>query len=299
MKTALTIIVLLFFTMPIFAQRENLDKMLDEFLFGTSANDSIIESLNIDDIDLNELTSLYNYKYIYVRSEFENKTFFSGQDLGINQYNITGQIYYQSSKGLNIGIAGIRYSQFDPKYNSTIISAGYNNRFADIKGLNIRALYSRYLFAKTDSAKNSFNSSIDLGSTYQWKVLGTSADFTLLLGNKNSNQFNWDIFADLPILRFGLTNKLSFEPELSFYFGNETVVVNKYVTVGRFTEDVSSKKKSFGLMNTILRIPVSITLKNIDLSAGYNFNFPNIPGGSTKSGNKSFLNISLGYIFGI
>lgn len=241
---------------------------------------------------------MYKYRFIYLRTEFENKTFFSGQDLGVNQYNLTGQVYYQGSRGLNIGIAGMRYNQFEPKYNTTIITAGYNNRVAEIKGLNIRALYSRYFFAK-DSVRNSFNSSVDLGLTYQWKAIGTSADITELIGNKTSTQINWDLFADFPLKRFGLTNKLSFQPEVALYFGNETVVVSRYITLTWYTGEITSRKKTYGLMNTMVRLPLSLTFKNFDVSAGYNFNFPRIPGSANKIASTSFFNLSLGYIFGI
>jgi hypothetical protein len=301
MRTTLTILTMLIFSIPALSQEKSLDKILDEFLFGAESNDSILDALTVNDMDLNELiNSIYNYKFIYVRSEFENKTFFSGQDLGIKQYNITGQVYYQGSKGLNIGVGGIMYSQFDPRYNTTIVTAGYNNRIRKVKGLNIRALYSRYIFAKVDSVEeNAFNSSADLGFTYQWKVIGSSIDISALMGNETSAQFNWDIFADVPVIKFGLYNKLKFEPQISFYFGNETVVVNKYINLPRFSGEVATQKKNFGLMNTMLRIPISFTTRSIDISAGYNFNFPRIPGSNVKQVNTSFFNLSVGYIFGI
>jgi hypothetical protein len=301
MRTTLIILTIFLFSIPARSQEKSLDRMLDEVLFGKDLNDSLLESMTMDDIDLNEiLNSTYNYRFIYVRSEFENKTYFSGQDLGISQYNITGQVYYQGSKGLNLGIAGIMYNQFDPKYNTTILTAGYNNRVKGIKGLNLRALYSRYFFAKVDSVKNNeFNSSLDLGVTYQWKALGSSIDFSVLLGNSRSTQINWDLFADIPLIRFGLFNKLSFEPQISFFLGNETIVVNHYINFSVFSGEIAVKKKNFGLMNTMLRVPLSLTFKNLDISAGYNFNFPRIPGGTVKPGNTSFFNLSLGYIFGI
>jgi hypothetical protein len=301
MRTTLIILAIFLFTIPAHSQEKSLDRMLDEFLFGKDTNDSLLESMVVNDIDINDLlNNTYNYKFIYVRSEFENKTYFSGKDLGVSQYNISGQAYFQGSKGFNLGIAGIRYNQFDPKYNTTILTGGYNNRVKGVKGLNIRALYSRYFFAKVDSVKTrTFNGSMDLGSTYQWKIIGSSVDFSFLLGKARSSQINWDIFADIPIIKFGLFNKLSFEPQISFFLGNETVVVNHYVNLTVFTGDITTKKKYFGLMNTMVRIPISLTLKNLDMSAGYNFNFPQIPGSNVKPGNTSFFNLSLGYIFGI
>jgi len=300
MKTTLIIFVLFVFSLPAFSQEESLDKMLDEFLFGKNSQDSLLESVDISELDLEDiLDAMYNFRYIYIRSEFENKTFFSGQDFGINQYNVASQAFYQGSKGLNIGIAGIMYSKFEPQYSTTVLTAGYNNRVSGAKGFSIRALYSRYFFAKVDSIEsNAFNSSANIGMTYQWNGIGSSADFALLLGSESSAQVNWDIFADINVIKFGLYNKLSIEPEVSFYFGNETVLINQYITRPWFTGEIYKEREKFGLMNTMLRIPVSLSLGNIDISAGYNFNFPRIPGSNNNSVNTSFFNISAGYMFG-
>jgi hypothetical protein len=301
MRKTITILTILFFSIPAFSQEEKLDRILDEFLFGTTINDSLLESLTVNDLDLNDLiNTMYKYGFIYARTEFENKTFFSGQDIGIRQYNITGQVYYQGPKGLNIGIAGVMYSQFEPKYNTTILTAGYNNRIRGVKGLSVRGLYNRYFFAKVDSVKeNAFNSSVDLGLTYQYKILGSSVDVSALMGNENTIAVNWDIYGDIPLKKFGINNQISFEPQISFYFGTETVVVNTYVNLPRFSGEISTSRKSFGLMNTTFRIPISLNIRNLDISAGYNFNIPFIPGSSNQPDNTSFFNLSLGYIFGI
>jgi hypothetical protein len=300
MKVTSILLALFVFSLPAFSQEENLNKMLDEFLFGKSFQDSLLESIEITDMDLKEiLNTLDNYKFIYVRSEFENKTFFSGQDIGVDQYNIAGQVCYQGSKGLNIGIAGIMYSEFEPQYNTTELTVGYNNHIFGAKGLSIRALYSRYFFAKVDSMlSNDFNSSANIGMTYQWKGFGSSADFALLLGKETSTQVNWDIFAYIPVMKFGLSNKLNIEPEVSFYFGNQTVIVNQLINLPWYKGEKFTEKKYFGLMNTMIRIPLSLYLGNMDISAGYNFNLTRMPGGDTNPDNTSFFNISVGYVFG-
>ena len=175
MKRNIFLIILLATALPGFSQQEDmLDEALDEFLFGKEYQDSLVESMILNDMDITDIISaLYDTRYIYVRSDFENRTFFSGQDLGIDQFNISGQVFYQGAKGLSVGIAGIMYSQFQPKYNTTIVTAGYNNRIKGVKGLNIRASYSRYFFAKIDSVEgNAFNSSANLGFAWQWKIIG-------------------------------------------------------------------------------------------------------------------------------
>ncbi len=290
---------MLLIALPALSQEETVNKFLDEFLFGQNSRDSIMEAVLLNEADISDLTNaITKFRFIYARSEFENKTFFSGQDLGIDQFNIANQIFYQGPKGLSLGLAGILYSGFNPKYNTTILSAGYNNRISALNKVSLRATFNHFFFAKVDSIEeNAFNNSINIGATYQLKNIGTSADFSMLLGNDPSFQLSWDLFTDFTIIKFGLFSKLKFGPEFSMYFGNETVVSSHYLILPRRTAEIYSESNPFGLRNSVLRMPVSYSYKNLDLRAGYNFNFPRIPGLDSKPGNTSFFNLSVGYMF--
>ncbi len=297
----LSIILLLavVFVKPVFSQEEKINELLDEFLYGSNPQDSILEAVLLNEADINEITSALSVsRFIYVRSEFENKTFFMGQDLGIDQYNISTQALYSGPKGLNIIVSGLYYSGFDPKYNTTIATVGYNNNFPGSSSFKIRGSISRYFFADIDSMEPSdFNTSFNLGATFQKKHIGTSADIALLTGNDASFQASWDLFTDFTLFRFGLFSKLRFTPELSMYFGNKIVITNQLVTLPRHTYEIYSEDNNFGLLNTLIRVPLSFTYRNFDIVAGYNFNFPRSPGTDTKPVNSSFFNISAGYIF--
>ena len=299
MKKTIFYILLTSFVSSALAQEEELDRMIDKFLFGKELSDSLLTASGIDDSDIAEFISLYSGRsYISVRSDFENKTYFTGQDLGIDQYNIAGQVYYMGSRGLLAGVSGIMYSKFDPKYNTTILTAGYYSRMGRSKSLSIKTLYSRYFFAKVDSIESdSFNNSAALGLTWSGRYGGASADIIMLFGNELSGQFNFTGWGTIPLVRFGLANRLTFDPEVSFLLGNETVVVNQYVSFPRFTGEIYSEQTTFGLRNTSLRLPLTLEIGSFDFSAGYNLNFPRIPGSTEKPGTTSFFNISVGYIF--
>jgi hypothetical protein len=299
MKKFGSIIIMMLFSAHLFAQEGAVNGLLDEFLFGRNNQDSLLEAVLLNEADINELlNAVTTNRFIYARSEFENKTYFSGQDLGIDQYNISNQVYYLGPKGLNIAVAGILYSGFKPKYNTTIASIGYNKSFSGLPQLRIRAIYNRFFFAKTDSiADSDFNSSFNLGVTYQNKYAGTSADISLLAGNDPSFQASWDIFADITILKLGLFSRLKFSPELSMYFGNKIVVSSQYIQLPRHSAEIITQDNTFGLMNTLIRLPVSLIYRNFDFRAGYNFNFPRSPGSDTRPSNTSFFNLSVGYIF--
>jgi hypothetical protein len=294
----ITILLSVVMTLPTMAQEGEVNSLLDEFLFGSSSRDSVLEAAVMNDADLNDLTNaLSGNRFIYAKSEFENKTFFMGQDLGIKQYNISNQLLYSGPKGLNIIVSGLLYSGFQPQYNTTIATIGYNNTLGKLKNLRLRASYSRFFFAKNDSIPESdFNSSFNLGATYQRKFIGTSADISILTGNQPSVQASWDVFTDFTLARFGLFSKLGFNPEASLYFGNEIVITSQYISTRKQTVEVTSENNTFGLLNTMIRVPLSFTYRNFDLIAGYNFNFPRSPGTDIKPANTSFFNISVGYI---
>lgn len=300
MKKIKIILLILSVTMafPAAAQEGEVNLLLDEFLYGKNSRDSVLEAAVLNEADLNELISaLSSNRFIYARSEFENRTYFMGQDLGIKQYNISTQLLYSGPKGLNIIVSGLLYSGFQPQYNTTIATIGYNNSPGKLKDLRVRASYSRFFFAQNDSIPESdFNNSFNIGATYLRKFIGTSIDISLLTGNRSSVQASWDVFTDFTIARFGLFSKLRFNPEASFYFGNEIVVTSQYISTRKQTIEMTSENNSFGLLNTMIRVPFSFTYRNFDLIAGYNFNFPRSPGTDIKPSNTSFFNISLGYI---
>jgi hypothetical protein len=289
MKKLITVIFLSTIALLAFSQEEELDHMIDKFLFGNKLSDSLFLASGIDDSDIAEFIKLYSGKsQISLRTDFENKTYFAGQDLGIDQFNISSQVYYMGSKGLIAGISGIMYSKFDPKYNTTIATLGYYSNILNSNALSVRTLYSRYFFAKVDSIETeSFNNSGSLGFSWTGAYAGASADAVMLFGNNLSGQVNTSVWGHIPVARFGLSNKLTIDPELSLLFGNETIFVSQYLKY----------QSKFGLRNTSVRLPLTFSSGRFDISAGYNFNFPRIPGSSIEISNTHYFNISLGYVF--
>jgi hypothetical protein len=295
--------LLIFIMLPaiLYSQEDNIDKILDEFLFGENASDSLLNSIIANESDINFLLDDYlDFSYIYLRSEVESKTYFSGREFGSDKMNILTQVFYQGSKGLNIGAAGVVYTGFQPKYNTTIISAGYNNRIKGAEALSLRAVYSRYFFAKVDTIDEyAFNSSVNGGLTLQGKYGGLSTDLAVLIGSDPSFQLSGDLFGDFTLFRFGKYNKALFSPEISFYLGNETIIVSQFIRRFWGIDEILTEQTTFGLMNTVMRLPVQLMLGDFDIKAGYNFNFPRVPGSDLKPEKTSYFNISIGYMFGL
>ena len=265
--------------------------------------DSLIDNIVFEDEELASLLGLNDrFQFVYGRLSYESNTFYAGRDLGYNQYNLTGQLVYFHSCGLNVALSGVWYEKLEPKYAATAVSAGYSRKFNALKNFRFRASYDRYFYSSNDSISDfTFNSSINLGTTYRKKWGGSRVDFSLLTGNETRAQVSWDFFADLLIARFGFLNKIEFEPEASLFFGSEDVVD---VKIGRVIGPLGRPRPTidyitstqFGLMNLEIKFPFTMTLGNFDFELGYNINIPRSLDPDFAYDVTGYLNFSVGYM---
>ena len=268
-------------------------------LLKAQKTDEIIDDLLFNnDEEFNKLFNLIsNYQFLYTSVNYNNKTYFAGRDLGIDQYNLTPQIFYLNSKGLMFGVSGVIYSGLKPKWNTTEFTVGYSHSFGKMKNMMYKFSYSKYFFAKQDSVTPSFNHAIGAGFSFRKKWFGTRLDGSLLLGNEKSVQINYDIYLNIPLLKIGKLDKLSVKPEISLYFGSEATIILK--TIGIMKRQVYYYGNAYGWMNSELSIPLIFNYHNFDFEAGYNINFPRALGDNQPLKIVSTLNFSIGYIIGL
>ncbi|MCB8998523.1 MAG: hypothetical protein H6540_00445 [Bacteroidales bacterium] len=266
-----------------------------------SSLDSILDAILFEDDDL--LALLYqesSYQYLYTGLNFNSKSLYAGRQVGPDQFDLSGQIHYFHSSGFNIGISGVAYSQFNPKYNTTVLTAGYFHKFKKAPPVSIRTSYSRYFFEPVDSVElSSFNSSLNLGTSYTRKHFGSSADVSFLFGDDFSTQLNLSSWGSFKLLKFGLSNKVIFEPELSVYFGNQTVIYGQFGVLSgtRWYDLFTAQTDIFGLMNTEIALPLTLSVKNFDLEAGMYIDFPRALGNEPKIDPLAWFGISISYMF--
>lgn len=276
--------------------------ILSTTLLNAQENEARIDSL-IDEI-FEEKKDLYdlldgnvNYHFIYLNTNFNNKTLFAGRELGDNLYNLSGQLYYFVSNGLFLGASGAWYSQMDPSYRMTTLSAGYSNGNNELR---YRGSYARYVFSLTNFEPN-YSNSLNVGATYKIRNIGARADYTFLFGNETDHQISFDLFSKIKLIDLGGYDKIRFEPEVSFYFGSETVetdsgtgdINNPFYVPTYVQNDV------FGLMNVQIDLPISIAYKDFMFDVSYTYNFPISLDKLYSYSNTSLVTISLGYIFSL
>lgn len=274
-----------------YAQTDPIDSLLNEVLFE-------------DDGYMEIFSPSKNYQFLYSKLNYDTKTFFAGRDIGIDQYNMTGQISYFHSIGISLGAAAAYYSEINPRISTVLLMAGYSGRFTKSMDYRYRISYDRYFFPQSNLlAESSFNSSINGGITINKKLAGMRVDYSLLVGKDYGSQVSGDLYSNINILKFGKFNRIKFEPELSFYFGSDKTIISQVgIVPGRFPKQYYTTqvaKEKFGWMNTELKLPVSISYRNFDFEMGYNLNFPISIVSTEQLKSTSYFNFSIGYLISL
>jgi len=283
---------LLLFIIAIFipdlkSQEEDLDSLLDVVLFE-------------DEEMVSMLMGKRNYQFLYARTHFENRSYFSGRDIGIEQQNYSAQLSYFHSAGINIGVGSVWYSQFNPKLYATSLSLGYSGKFGKSNDYRYRSSYNRYFFSKMDSIDtHAFSNAFALGATIDKGIIGTRLDLALLTGEQIAGQVSWDLFADITLIKLDTYDRIKFEPEISFFLGKEIMAYYELGTPGQDQEYTQLEDSEFGLLNMSFRFPVTIDYKNLDLEFAYNINLPNSMLSDEKLPMTTYFSLSLGYIFSL
>ena len=272
------------------AQEDKIDAILDSMFF--NADDEILLML----AEMNR-----NHNFIYGRIGYDNKTVYAGREIGTDQYNLTGQLFYLNSIGLHLGVSGAWYSQMDPSYRSTVVSAGYSNGLGKNKVLRYRISYNRYFYnSDTSDYDPVFTGSVNAGVTLKAGPLGTRFDYSLLTGKEYGSQASADLFGNFTLFKIGKNTKFRILPEVSFYFGSETVEYERY---SHLTDGLSQGEQNyvyedrFGLMNTQLSMPLEISIGDLDLEVAYIYNINRSLDADYTYDNVSMISFSLGYFF--
>ena len=260
------------------AQEDKIDAILDSMFFNT--DDEILLML----AEMNR-----NHNFIFSRIGYDSRTVYAGREIGTDQYNLTGQLFYLNSIGLHLGVSGAWYSQMDPSYRSTIVSAGYSNGLKKIKGLRYRVSYNRFFYnSDTSNFEPVYTGSANVGITLKAKSFGARFDYSLLMGKEYGSQASADLFGKFTLFKIGKNTKVRVLPEVSFYLddGMQSPGGTDYIY-----ED------QFGLMNTQLSLPLEISIGALDIEVAYIYNINRSLDADYTFDNVSMISFSVGYFF--
>lgn len=273
------------------AQEDNIDAILDSMFFSTD-----------DDIVLMLAEINRNHNFIYGRLGYDSRTTYAGREIGTDQYNMTGQLFYLNSIGLNLGVSGAWYSQMDPSYRSTVVSAGYSKGLGKNKGIRFRVSYNRYFYNIQDSDfEPVYTGAANAGITLKAGSAGTRFDYLLFMGQEYGSQASADLFGNFKLFSIGKKAKIRILPEVSFYLSSETVEYERYSFLDGGMQSPGGSEfiyeDQFGLMNTQLSIPLEISIGDLDIEVAYIYNINRSLDADYTFDNVSMISVSAGYFF--
>jgi hypothetical protein len=269
--------------LPLFSQYDRVDTLLFE-VFGNSKS----------------LSNLYGQSqagsYLYSGIICDSRTLSAGRELGNKMYTINGSLYWLHSGGFYLGASGSWYSELDPGYNSTVVTAGIRKSLGRKKNLSLGVSYSRYFFNVSDSTEIVFNNNVGTGLTLRNSWIGCHLWFNALFGKEFGMNLSPDIFANITLARFGSSGRLFLAPEISLFLGSETI---EYQSEGSIVDPGNSgiyTSDKYGLLNTQASMQVCVYAGNFDVELGYSWNFPTTQVQSMSYPMTSYFSFSVGYL---
>lgn len=279
MKRKLPYVLLIIFSvLPVLAAAQDIDSLL-----------AVLKARQKEDI-FAFLDGKRHYHVIYGQTAYQNRTYFTGRDIGVDQYNVTLQAAY-NYRGFSAAAAGIIYSKFEPHWNLSMLSLGYSHQILRNVPLDVSLSYDRYFYHDpTDTLSAAYPNALMLSLSYSATHWGLALNPGIFFGKALTSQQSISAWLDQGIWRKG-DLRLKSRPSLSLIFGSE---ISTYIRMPG--DQPPLIETSYGLLNTALSLPLTARWKDLDMTIAYYLNFPNAPGSDIKYAPTSFFQISLGYI---
>lgn len=172
MKPVIIYIFILLSGTSVWSQTDRLDSLLIDVM----GNDREIRKL---------IKPPTSFCYLYAGVAGDSKSYYAGREIGSDMYNLNGTVYFFHSKGFFIGTSGSWYSQIDPGYSTTIVSAGISRFVNKKKNLSFRASYNRYFYNDGESdTVHLYSNNLGTGITLRNKWIGGRLSANLLFGQE-------------------------------------------------------------------------------------------------------------------
>ena len=258
--------------------------------------DEIIDNLLMENQDLEAfIESVSNFQFVYLTANYSNDTYFSGRDIGIDQYNVRPQITYMHSKGFFASLSGVYYSEFIPNWDYTTGTLGYGTSLDKKKLVRLYASYSRYFYS--EGVENPFTNavSVGLGTKNKKRTLGTQLTCTYLFGEDNSFQIDSRSFVAFQLVK---TKEMGLKliPQLSFVAGQQTLELAQISIQNGMQVTNYLENDVFDLINTQVNIPLQFSSYSFDVELGYSINFPSALANESNLPTTGYFNLSIGYM---
>ncbi|MFT6865853.1 MAG: hypothetical protein ACJA08_000679 [Cyclobacteriaceae bacterium] len=195
---------------------------------------SISEQLDIMEMEMDSL-SIFNlidsllkrtspiYSELNFRVGYNSSVLSAGRNFGINQFGLSPGVSYYHKKGFYADVSGFWNSSLDPKYNLTVLSAGYMKFIG--KHWTLNGSYERWVYQVSDSetSTSSLKNSLNISSGLTTKHLYGSLDYSYLFGQSNAHRIIGNISGNISVKNIWIFDQIRFAPGISAIYGNSDV----------------------------------------------------------------------------
>ena len=287
-----------------------------------TSSDSALEELSIEDLDtlsifqlidsLLELETVRSSQFslhLGYTSEVSN----AGRTLDIRSYGFNPGISYFHKSGLYADVTGFWNSNLDPKYDLTLVSAGYIGILSPKISFSVSYDHSFYTDTEIDLDYPEWvvdlllppilNNSLSTGMVWDLGVVETGFDYSWMFNKESAHRLQGRVNGDFKKYRWLGMDRISLRPAFEVLFGNAEVFNVTFSREALFQKRfpyLIDNSNEFGLMNYRFRMPLSVTKKPFQMIFEYNYNIPvSLPGEDYQYPNNSFFSIDLYYNFSI
>ena len=238
------------------------------------------------------LVDLERSDYLYTTFSIDDKVYFAGRNFGINQYSFTPNISYMRGQNFFLSLGSAYFSELNPNWDFISLSSGYSVFLDNSKRFNLTGIYSRIFFSADADELNPNRLAISL--VYHKKNLRTRMSGGYLFGGSSSLYSAQGVSYNINLVE-DYKWDLTFNPELSFLFSQQTV--SEQISSGFSPQQID--QDVFELINTKIEFPIELDFGPWDFEVSYNLNFPNPLIGETNIINTSFFTFTIGYFVGL
>lgn len=238
------------------------------------------------------LVDLERSDYLYMTFSIDDKVYFAGRNFGINQYSFTPNISYMRGQNFFLSLGSAYFSELNPNWDFISLSSGYSVFLDNSKQFNLTGIYSRIFFSADADELNPNRLAISL--VYHKKNLRTRMSGGYLFGGSSSLYSALGVSYNINLIE-DYKWDLTFNPELSFLFSQQTV--SEQISSGFSPQQID--QDVFELINTKIEFPIELDFGPWDFEVSYNLNFPNPLIGETNIINTSFFTFTIGYFVGL
>lgn len=157
---------------------------------------------------------------LQLRFGYSSRVTSAGRDFGIDQQGLTPGLSYYHHSGFYADATGFWNSEFDPKYNLTVLTLGYIGQIS--KSTTYSLSYDHSFYTETDETQtltNSFSGSL----TQDFKYLYTGLDYSYSFGSESAHRLIWNLTGNIGFKGFGPIKRISLLPSVAVLFGNQNI----------------------------------------------------------------------------